>query len=299
MPAALMGELLDDIQNKLVLFSLQDYSFYARNPLAMNRRLARAAFFCFVCSTITLFAKEPPPKVIIWPAQGSPVLRFTFGKFKEVGSLGNERTFMTETTAENLWTKVIPDAAFKLYLYDRNKVRIGEATVMVSNVHPGEIVKFQTTISSSGPPMSVSLAPESLPKELGPAAPPRTVSITVNTIPQGANAKLDGIEVGTTPKMLQVAAGKHLLEFSKEGFNGGKFPFEIGPDDASGGSVSFELGTSAHDTVELRDGSVLSGDLVSVSGMDVVIRIGGNEQKLDRNQVKRILFVQRQAEQSQ
>jgi len=248
-----------------------------------------------MCGTITVYAKEPPAQVIVWPEQGAPVLRFTFGKFKEVGSVGSERTFMTETTAENLWSKTISNATFKLYLYDRNKVRIGEATVSVRNVSPGETVKFPTTIASSGPPISVSLVPDYLPKELGPAAPPRTVSITINTVPQGANAKLDGVEVGATPKMLRVAVGKHLLEFSREGFNPGKFPFEIGPDDVSAGSVSFELGTSAHDTIELRDGGVLSGDLVSVSGMEIVVRVGGTDQKLDRNQVKRILFVQRQA----
>ena len=81
-----------------------------------------------------------------------------------------------------------------------------------------------------------------------------------------------------------------MLDFNKSGFSPGKFPFEIAPDDASGGSVSFELGTSAHDTVELRDGSILSGDLVSISGMDVVVKVGGNNQSLSRNQVKRKLF---------
>lgn len=248
---------------------------------------------CLLFTTLTANAKEQPPQVIVWPDQGSPILRFTFGKFKEVGSLGNQRTFMTETTAENLWSKTIPNATFTLYLYDRNKVRIGEATVNVSNVGPGETVKFQTTIGSSGPPASLSLSARSVPRELGPAAPPRTVSITINTVPQGATAKLDGLEIGSTPKMAQVPVGKHTLEFTKEGFNPGKFPFEIGPDDVSGGSVSFELGTSAHDTIELRDGSVMSGDLVSVSGMEVIIHIGGSDQKLDRNQVKRILFVQR------
>lgn len=266
----------------------------------MRRAFARAVVFCLVCTTLASYAKDPPPQIIVWPDHGSPVMRFTFGKFKEVGSVGNERTFMTETTAENLWSKTIPNATFTLYLYDRNKVRIGEATVNVSNVGPGETVKFQTTIASSGPPVSLSLAARSVPKELGPAAPARTVSITINTVPQGATAKLDGAEIGTTPKMAQVPVGKHTLEFTKEGFNPGKFPFEIGPDDVSGGSVSFELGTSAHDTIELRDGSVMSGDLVSVSGMEIIIHMGGSDQKLDRNQVKRILFVQRQsAEQSQ
>ena len=249
---------------------------------------------CAVVLATAVYAKDPPAQVVVWPETGTPVLRFTFGKFKEVGSLGNERTYMTDTTAENLWSKEIGDATFTLYLYDKNKVRIAEGHVSVSNVAPGEIIKFQTTIAASGPPVSLSVVASSLPKELGPAAPARTISITINTVPQGAVAKLDGAEVGTTPKIVHVTAGKHMLEFSKEGFNPGTFPFDIGSDDASGGSVSYELGTSTHDTVELRDGSVLTGDLVSVSGMEIVVKVGGREQKLDRNQVKRILLVTRQ-----
>ena len=101
------------------------------------------------------------------------------------------------------------------------------------------------------------------------------MSVTVNSIPQGASLRVDGKDVGTTPKIVEVGIGKHILEFSKEGFNSGKFPLEITSRDASGGSVSYELGSAAHDTIELRDGSVLSGDLVSINGMQVVLRIGG------------------------
>jgi len=261
----------------------------------MKRALLASAILLFA---LAAYSKEPPAQVLVWPEQGTPVLRFTFGRFKEVGSLGSQRTYVTDTTAENLWNKRIPSANFALYLYDKNKVRIAEATITLSDVSPGQTIKFQTTISSTGPPASLSVAARLLPKELGPATPPRVVSITVNTVPQGAVAKLDGTEVGITPKIVQVAVGKHVLEFNKEGFNSGKFPFEIGPDDASGGSVSFELGTSAHDTIELRDGSVLSGDVISVSAMDVVVKVGGTDQRFDRNQVKRILFVQRQAAES-
>jgi hypothetical protein len=84
-----------------------------------------------------------------------------------------------------------------------------------------------------------------------------------------------------------------LLVFIKEGFNAGKFPLEITAHDASGGSVSYELGSAAHDTIELRDGSVLEGDLISINGMQVELRIGGNTQTLDRNHVKRILLTER------
>jgi hypothetical protein len=263
----------------------------------MKRRHSLLGLFLFAACVFAALAKDTPFQVIVWPEQGASVVRFTFGKFKEVGSLGNERTYVTETTAENLWSKRIPEANFALYLFDKNKTRIGQATLTISNVGPGETVKFQTTIAASGPPVSLVLSPTLLPKELGPAAPPRTVTITVNTVPQGAAAKLDGQDVGTTPKLVQVTVGKHELEFTKEGFNAGRFPFEIGPNDASGGSVSFELGTSAHDTVELRDGSLLSGDVVSLSGMEVIVKIAGIDHSLDRNQVKRISLVQRQSAQ--
>ena len=76
---------------------------------------------------------------------------------------------------------------------------------------------------------------------------------------------MDGKAAGTTPKLIDVGIGKHMLGFEKEGFNSGKFPLEITSHDASGGSVSYELGSAAHDTIELRDGSVLTGDLVSVA----------------------------------
>lgn len=257
----------------------------------MKKHYAAIVLLAFLSVAL---AKDQPFQVIVWPEKGDPVLRLTFGKFKEVGSVGSERTYITDTTAENLWSKRIPDASFALYVYDKNKVRIAEANVSVSNVAPGETIKFQTTIASSGPPASLSVTPRYLPKELGPASPPRTVSLTINTVPQGASAKLDSQDIGITPKIARIAVGKHVLDFTKEGFNPGKFPFEIGPDDASGGSVSFELGTSAHDTIELRDGSVLSGDVVSLSATEVVIKVGGNNQSLNRNQVKRILLVERE-----
>ncbi len=252
-----------------------------------------------LCIALTLLvtlmsaAKEPPAQVIVWPETGSPVLRFSFGRFKEMGSVGSQRTYVIDTTAENLWAKTISNANFSLYLYDKNRVRIGDGFISISSVGHGETVKFQTTISSSGTPVSISLIAKYLPPELSPLAPPRLISLTVNSVPQGATLKVDGTDSGATPKIIKVPVGSHVLEFSKEGYTSGKYPLEISSDDASGGSVSYELGTSAHDTVELRDGSILSGDLESVSGSQVVIRIGGSVQQLNRNQVKRILLTER------
>ena len=255
------------------------------------RRFILLAVVAFV--PLIAAAKEQPAQIVTWPETGNAVLRFTFSKLKEIGAVGSQRTYVTDTTAQNLWSKPIPDAAFFLYLYDKNKTRIGEGYITLSNVGAGQTVKFQTTIAASGAPVSISLAPRSLPRELGPLAPPKKVSITINSVPQGATVAVDGNDLGTTPKMAQLTVGKHSLVFSKEGFNTGTFPLEIAPDDASGGSVSYELGTSAHDTIELRDGTVLNGDLLSVDATEVTVRVGGAAQHFDRNQIKRILLVER------
>jgi len=232
----------------------------------------------------SLSAKDAPFQVLTWPESGQPSLRFTFSKFKEMGGMGRERTYVTDTIAENLSDKTIGSAAFSLYVFDKNKARIGEGYINLTNVSVGQVVKFQITLTASGTPASMTVSTLST---------SRPVAITVNSVPQGALLKVDGREAGTTPKIVEAAIGKHVLEFSKEGFNSGKFPLEITSHDVSGGSVSYELGSAAHDTIELRDGSVLSGDLVSVNGMQIVVRIGGNAQTFDRNQVKRILLTER------
>jgi hypothetical protein len=240
------------------------------------------------------FGKEPPAQVIVWPASGQPVVRFSFGKFRESGSSGKQHSYNIDVTAENLWGKKISKADFSLYLFDKDKIRIGEGWISISDVAPAQVLKFQIFAQASGTPVSTILSPRSLPSELQSYLPPKTISITVNSVPQGGTLKVDGTEAGVTPKIIQVAPGKHILEFSKDGFNTGHFPLEITPDDASGGSVSYELGASAHDTIELRDGSVLSGDVESVSTSEVLVRIGGNVQRFDRNQVKRIGLVPRE-----
>jgi len=178
---------------------------------------------------------------------------------------------------------MIGSVAFALYAFDNGKMRIGEGQINLTNVAAGESVKFQMTVFAVGTPDHLSVT----------TAAPRAVAMTVNSVPQGAALTVDGKSAGTTPKIVELAVGKHLLGFEKDGFSPGKFPLEITARDASGGSVSYELGSATHDSIELRDGSVLAGDLISINGMDVLVRIGGSAQRLDRNQVKRILLAER------
>jgi exosome complex RNA-binding protein Csl4 len=68
----------------------------------------------------------------------------------------------------------------------------------------------------------------------------------------------------------------------------------VTPDELPGGSITVELGGLSRDTVELRDGSVVLGDVVSLSMTQVVVRVEGKEQSYDRNQIKKIMLVERE-----
>lgn len=271
--------------------SLSVYTPRKGEPMPVRRMVIWCVALVLVAAAS---AKEPPAQVIVWPESGPPVLRFSFAKFKETSAAGKQHNYTSDVTAENLWSKKISQAQFTFYVYDKAKIRIGDGYISISDVSPGGIVKFQTFISASGTIALLELVPKVLPDELHSFLPAKTISITVNSVPQGAELKIDGNPAGTTPKIVQVTPGKHVLSFSKEGFKSGDFPLETTPDDVSGGSVSYELGTSAHDTVELRDGSVLSGDVQSMSATEVIVRVGGTDQRINRNQVKRIVLIPRE-----
>ena len=138
------------------------------------------------------------------------------------------------------------------------------------------------------------MAPKILPPEFQGYLPVKLTNLTVYSVPSGATLRVDGKEYGVTPLSISVKPGGHTLEFSKEGYNKGTYPLVTSPDQLSGGSVSYELGAAAHDTVELRDGSVLTADVEAVDAESVILRVSGNLQKIDRNQVKRILLIQRE-----
>jgi hypothetical protein len=235
--------------------------------------------------TIPALAKDTPLQVIDWPSTGTPTVRFTFGKFKALEGMGSLHGYVMDITAQNLSPRLISVANFSIYLFDKNKVRVGEDVIGLKNLGPGETVKFETTVSTSGAPVAVTL--DNI------AQTAKVISLTVTSTPHGAMLQVDGVEAGTTPRIIKVRPGKHILTFTKEGFVKGNFPLELSDDDVSGGTLSYELGAAAYDSIELRDGSVLNGDLVSISGMDVEIRVGGLIQHMDRNKIKRVMLTQR------
>jgi hypothetical protein len=242
--------------------------------------------------SVATLAKDSP-QVINWPESGEPVLRFTVQKVRHIGSFGGQQTSVIETQVESVWSKRIPSATFRFFMYDKNKVRIGEGSFDLTNLSPHETIRMELNAVTAGTPVTLSISPQSVPQELAALAPPKVVSMNVYSVPSGAKLSVDGKEAGATPVAVRLAVGGHTLQFSKEGFNSGSYPLMVTPDQVSGGQVTYELGSSAHDTVELRDGTLLNADVESVSPTEVVISMGGKQQTFERNQVKRILFVQR------
>jgi hypothetical protein len=246
-----------------------------------------------LCSLSAAWSKDNPTAPINWPAE-NPVLQFTVNKVVRTAEYGGQQNWVVEVAVKNLSPKRISEATFDLYLLDKQQVRIGTGWLQISNVGASETVKVSVNVATAGAPNSFSLAPKHLPPELGSLGPVKTISVTVYSVPAGATLSVDGKAVGSTPMAIKVATGTHTLNFVKEGYTPGNYPLVVHEDEISGGSVTYELGTSAHDTVELRDGSVLSGDLESMDATQVVIRIGGNDQKISRNLVKRMLLIERE-----
>jgi hypothetical protein len=228
--------------------------------------------------------------VLQWP-QDKPAIKLAFGKFQQVGSLAGQRTYVCDVVVENLTDKPVPRASFTVYGSDKNNVRIGDGLLVVSDLGPQQRVKARLQFTSVGIPASLTLSAK---KDMLAAPGVKTIPLRVLSVPPGAKLKVDGQDAGTTPVMVKLTIGSHSLDLTKEGYAPGSTPLEITPDELPGGSITVELGGLSRDTVELRDGTVLLGDVLSMSLTSVTVRVEGKEQTVDRNQVKKMMLVERQ-----
>jgi len=229
--------------------------------------------------------------VMLWPNKEDPTVRLNFGKFLRLGSYGTQSSYASDVMIENMTAKPLPRASFTVYLLDKNRVRIGESVLQVSNLGPRQQAKVAFQFSCVGTPATLSLNARNDPS--GAPSSLKTVPIQIMSTPPGASLKIDGENVGVTPKVVRLPVGVHKVEFSKEGFASGSTPLDITGDELPGGSISFEMGGLSRDTIELRDGKILLGDLMAVTSTSVVLRINGKEQTFERNQVKKIMLVER------
>ena len=245
-----------------------------------------------VLATAVCQAKDSPI-TLLWP-QDKPAIKLAFGKFQQIAVLAGQSTFICDVVVENMTDKPVPRASFTVYGNDKNNVRIGEGLLIVSDLNPQQQVKARLQFTSVGIPASLTLSAK---KDMLDAPGAKTIPLRVLSVPPGARLKVDGQDSGVTPVMVRLTVGTHSLDLVKEGYAPGGTPLEVTPDELPGGSITVELGGMSRDTVELRDGAVLLGDVLSMSLTSVVVRVDGREQTLERNQVKKMMLVERQVTQ--
>jgi hypothetical protein len=253
----------------------------------MSRRAGFLAALLILASALS-FAKKPD-LVMMWP-QENPTLKLTFGTFHEMGSYAGKMTLVSDVTVQNLTTKVMPRASFNVSLLDRKNVRIGNGLLIVEDLNPGQSAKVQFQCNSVGQPALLNIAARN---SGGVPTSTKLIPITIISVPPGAALKVDDESVGTTPITVRVLGGTHNLELHKEGYADAKTPLDVNPDEAPRGSITITLGGLANDTIELRHGSIVTGDVISMTLESVVIHVRGNEQTFDRNKIKKIFLVER------
>jgi hypothetical protein len=228
--------------------------------------------------------------VMFWPNQEAAVLKLTFGRFQNMGTYGGQMTLISNVVVQNVSVKLIPKASFTVALLDKDRVRIGKGDLIVDDLNAGESAKVQFQCESAGAPAVLSISARN---NGGAPASLKTIPMTVISVPAGASLKVDDREEGLTPAKINVGIGTHQLELKKEGFAVATTPLEVAPDEAPGGSITITLGGLTDDTIELRDGSILTGEVVSMTLESIVVDIQGQQQKLERNKVKKIFLVER------
>jgi len=223
--------------------------------------------------------------VLTWPADGKdPVVRFTVGKLRQISSVSGQTDYLGEALAENVGGKAIPAASFYLYLIDKNGKRVGEGYMEVTNLAAGQKAKVPVSVHAMGAYVKMELQPQHLPSD-----EPMKVKMSVTSVPSGASVKVNGQESGVTPQVMSLAAGKHTLEFSKEGYAKASAPVEIA-ENAMPGAVNVDLEPLSLDTVVLRDGTELAGNVTSVTATGVSITVKGKPAKFERAKVARVVF---------
>jgi len=246
----------------------------------MNRNLTLVLLCLLLLMASFCPAQADFPIILSWP-DDQPTLKFVFGKYQQSGIVDGQGIFVSDVTVQNLSHQTVPHSVFTVFVSDKNGVRIGRGLLRLPEIASKRSEKAQLQFSVAGTPVGLKLLSG------------RTIPLKVVSVPPGAALKVDRQDYGMTPIVVDFTIGMHTLDLNKEGYAPGNTPLEVTADELPGGSVTFELGGMSRDTVELRDGTTLLGDVLSMSLDTMVVRVDGKDQKYDRNQVKKLFLVQR------
>jgi hypothetical protein len=228
--------------------------------------------------------------VMFWPGQDNAILKLTFSRFQNLATYAGKMTLVSTVIVQNVSAKPLPRASFSVALLDKDRVRVGNGALIIDDLDAGESAKVQFQCESVGAPSVLSISARN---NGGVPTSMKTIPMTVISVPAGANLKVDDKDAGVTPAQIHIGIGTHQLVLTKEGFAVATTPLEVAPDEAPGGSITITLGGLTDDTVELRDGSIITGDVMSMTLDSVVIDINGQSQTFDRNKIKKIFLVER------
>ncbi len=251
----------------------------------MRRGLILACAF-LAWGTVVCLAQVGFPVTLPWPTADKPTLKFTVGKLQQSGLYNGQTIFVSEVAVQNVSDQSVPKSLFTVFVNDKDGVRVGRALLRLPEIRAMQTEKAQLQFSTAGTPAVIALLNG------------RVVPLKVISVPAGATLKIDGAEVGITPRIAEFTVGMHTIDLSKEGYAPASSPLEVTGDEVEGGGISFELGGLSNDTIQLRDGTTVLGDVLSLSMTSVAVRVEGKEQKYDRNEVKKIILVQRITSQS-
>ncbi|HLB93377.1 MAG TPA: PEGA domain-containing protein [Terriglobales bacterium] len=228
-----------------------------------------------------LNSQSSSPVTVPWPDADKPILKLAFAGFTRVGLVNGAGIYSSDVTAQNLSDQSMPRSVFTVNILDANGVKIGKARLQLDAIPPYRTAKSQVQFSAAGTPANVTLIAG------------KTIPLSVRSVPPGASFSVDGQDAGLAPKLYDFTIGSHTIEFHKEGYAPGSTQLDVTADELPGGSISLELGGLSQDTVELRDGTTITGDLISMTLHEAVFQSDGKVKTLDRNQIKKIYLVER------
>jgi hypothetical protein len=263
----------------------------------MRRAIVPLIVLSILCSVAGATPKSDPSKgqnavaiVIFWPRQDKAILKLTFSRFRSLASYGGKTTLQSDVIIQNLSSKSIPKGSLTVSLLDKNRAEVGSGPLIVTNLGAGALEQATFQCDTVGAPVTLSLAARN---NDGVPVAIKTIPMTVISVPAGANLEVDDEDEGLTPANVNVSAGTHQLTLSKEGFASATTPLDVAPDEAPGGSITITLGGLSEDSLDLRDGSTITGTVLSMTLDKIVIEIAGQRQTIDRNLVKKIFLVER------
>ena len=226
-------------------------------------------------------AQSSPSLTVQWPDDEKPVLRLVFAAFVKAGQTNGQGIYTSAVTAQNLAEQSMPRSMFTVNVLDASGIKIGSTRLRLDPIPPYRTATAQVQFSAVGTPAKVTLMAG------------KTVSLAVKSVPPGATFSVDGEAAGVAPKLFDFTIGSHTIEFHKDGYAPGSTQLDVGVDELPGGSITLELGGLSQDMVEMRDGTTLAGDLLSLTLEEAQFQSEGTTRTLARNQIRKISLVER------